>query len=74
MSKSKIETLLCLRIGNGSLLTTYRCVLCLTCSLESADPEFDDYQRHFTALETAAEKLIKDTKAFSEAVTCKNIS
>ncbi|KAF9454932.1 BAR-domain-containing protein [Macrolepiota fuliginosa MF-IS2] len=36
---------------------------------ESADPEFDDYNRHFGNLETAAERLIKDTKTFCEAVT-----
>ncbi|CAA7271419.1 unnamed protein product [Cyclocybe aegerita] len=36
---------------------------------KSTDPEFDDYHRHFTALEQGAEKLIKDSKAFSEAVT-----
>jgi len=41
---------------------------------ESADAEFDDYQRHFTSLEQAAEKLIKDTKAFSEGVTCMDSS
>lgn len=35
---------------------------------ESSDPEFDDYSRRFAALETAAEKLLKDTKAFDEAV------
>ncbi|KAH8101590.1 BAR-domain-containing protein [Cristinia sonorae] len=36
---------------------------------KSNDPEFDDYNRRFSALEQAIEKLIKDTKAFSEAVT-----
>lgn len=35
---------------------------------ESADPEFDDYSRRFGSLETAAEKLLKDTKAFTDAV------
>ncbi|KAI0089772.1 BAR-domain-containing protein [Irpex rosettiformis] len=38
-------------------------------SKKSSDPEFDDYSRRFAALETAAEKLLKDTKAFDEAVT-----
>jgi len=38
-------------------------------SKKSNDPEFDDYQRRFAALESAAEKLLKDTKAFDEAVT-----
>lgn len=35
---------------------------------ESTDPEFDDYARRFASLETAAEKLLKDTKAFTDAV------
>lgn len=35
---------------------------------KSSDPEFDDYERHFASLEKGSEKLIKDTKAFSEAV------
>lgn len=38
-------------------------------SAESSDPEFEDYARRFASLETAAEKLLKDTKAFDEAVT-----
>lgn len=37
---------------------------------ESSDPEFDDYNRHFISLEQATEKLLKDTKAFSENVIC----
>ncbi|KDQ54941.1 hypothetical protein JAAARDRAFT_38056 [Jaapia argillacea MUCL 33604] len=36
-------------------------------SKKSSDPEFEDYQRHFATLEQATEKLIKDTKAFTEA-------
>uniref|UniRef100_A0A0W0F9Y5 BAR-domain-containing protein n=1 Tax=Moniliophthora roreri TaxID=221103 RepID=A0A0W0F9Y5_MONRR len=35
---------------------------------ESNDPEFDDYERHFSLMETAVEKLLKDTKAFTDAV------
>ena len=35
---------------------------------ESTDPEFDDYQRHFGNMEKAAEKFMKDTKSFTEAV------
>ncbi|KXN89807.1 hypothetical protein AN958_04811 [Leucoagaricus sp. SymC.cos] len=38
-------------------------------SKRSKDTEFDDYNRHFSNLETAAERLIKDTKTFCEAVT-----
>lgn len=37
-------------------------------SKTSSDPEFDDYKRHFATLEQATEKLLKDTKAFTEAV------
>ncbi|KIM61959.1 hypothetical protein SCLCIDRAFT_852039 [Scleroderma citrinum Foug A] len=37
-------------------------------SRTSSDPEFDDYKRHFATLEQATEKLLKDTKAFNEAV------
>ena len=37
-------------------------------SPESTDPEFDDFQRNFAVLESAAEKFLKDTKAFTEAV------
>ncbi|KAJ7480092.1 BAR-domain-containing protein [Mycena galericulata] len=35
---------------------------------KSTDPEFDDYQRHFGTMEQAAEKLLKDTKALTDAV------
>ncbi|KAI0271596.1 BAR-domain-containing protein [Gloeopeniophorella convolvens] len=37
-------------------------------SKKSNDPEFDDYQRNFATLESATEKFLKDTKAFSDAV------
>ncbi|KAJ7629350.1 BAR-domain-containing protein [Mycena rosella] len=37
-------------------------------SKKSTDPEFDDYQRHFGSMEKAAEKLLKDTKSFTDAV------
>ena len=37
---------------------------------ESTDPEFDSNQRSFAEMEKAAEKLLKDAKTFSEAVTC----
>ncbi|KAF5392622.1 hypothetical protein D9757_002121 [Collybiopsis confluens] len=37
-------------------------------SKKSNDPEFDDYQRHFASMEQAVEKLIKDTKSFTDAV------
>lgn len=35
---------------------------------KSSDPEFDEYNRHFTAMEAASEALLKDAKTFSEAV------
>ncbi|KAL0945539.1 hypothetical protein HGRIS_014701 [Hohenbuehelia grisea] len=38
-------------------------------SKKSTDPEFDDYQRHFSDMEKATEKLLKETKAFIEGVT-----
>ncbi|KAK7064740.1 Bar adaptor protein [Favolaschia claudopus] len=37
-------------------------------SKKSTDPEFDDYQRHFGTMEKAAEKFLKDTKSFTDAV------
>ncbi|ETW87661.1 hypothetical protein HETIRDRAFT_424381 [Heterobasidion irregulare TC 32-1] len=37
-------------------------------SKKSTDPEFDDYQRNFAILETAVEKFLKDTRAFTDAV------
>jgi amphiphysin len=43
---------------------------------ESTDGEFDDYQRNFALLETAADKFLKDTKTFTDAVNsmCRLIS
>jgi len=38
-------------------------------SKKSTDPEFDDYNTHFSALEQSTEKLLKDTKAYTDAVT-----
>ncbi|KAJ7139521.1 hypothetical protein C8R44DRAFT_764687 [Mycena epipterygia] len=35
---------------------------------KSTDAEFDDYQRHFGTMEKAAEKLLKDTKSFTDAI------
>ncbi|KAI0321010.1 hypothetical protein OF83DRAFT_1052026 [Amylostereum chailletii] len=37
-------------------------------SKKSTDPEFDDYQRKFTILESATEKFLKDTRTYTEAV------
>jgi amphiphysin len=43
---------------------------------ESTDQEFDDYQHNFALLETAADKFLKDTKTFTDAVNsmCRLIS
>ncbi|KAF8446309.1 hypothetical protein L210DRAFT_3393377 [Boletus edulis BED1] len=38
-------------------------------SKKSSDPEFDDYNAHLSALEQSTEKLLKDTKAYTDAVT-----
>lgn len=35
---------------------------------ESTDQEFDDYQNNFALLEAAADKFLKDTKTFTNAV------
>ncbi|PPQ95640.1 hypothetical protein CVT26_008669 [Gymnopilus dilepis] len=56
-------------IGKALARTPFAVTSKIGMSKRSADPEFDDYQRHFTALEQAAEKLIKDTKSFIDAVT-----
>ncbi|KAF8912890.1 hypothetical protein CPB84DRAFT_1759797 [Gymnopilus junonius] len=56
-------------IGKALARTPFAVTSRIGMSKKSTDPEFDDYQRHFTALEQAADKLIKDTKAFIEAVT-----
>ncbi|KAF8525245.1 BAR-domain-containing protein [Hysterangium stoloniferum] len=37
-------------------------------SKKSNDPEFDEYHRKFTSMESSIEKLLKDTKAYSENV------
>ncbi|KAI0079044.1 BAR-domain-containing protein [Panus rudis PR-1116 ss-1] len=38
-------------------------------SKKSSDPEFDDFARRFASIESATDKLLKDTKAFTEAVS-----
>lgn len=38
-------------------------------ALESSDPEFDDYARRFESIEKATEKLLKDSKAYTDSVT-----
>ncbi|KAF8887749.1 hypothetical protein BD779DRAFT_1645412 [Infundibulicybe gibba] len=56
-------------IGKAIKRTPFTVTSKIGMSKKSTDPEFDDYQRHFTVLEGAAEKLLKDTKAFTEAVS-----
>ncbi|TFK40932.1 hypothetical protein BDQ12DRAFT_646537 [Crucibulum laeve] len=55
-------------IGKALARTPFAVTSKIGMAKKSTDPEFDDYHRHFSSLEKAAEKLIKDTKAFSEAV------
>lgn len=38
------------------------------CETETADLEFDDYQRKFTAIEQGSEKILNDSSAFRDAV------
>lgn len=38
-------------------------------SKKSTDPEFDDWHKQFQGIEAGTDKLLKDTKAFTEAVT-----
>jgi hypothetical protein len=71
MSKSEFVCFhhLCdLELTNPLLLIILYCICLGYAYTGSTDPEFDDYQRHFGVMEQATEKLIKDTKAFSEAV------
>ncbi|KAF5377247.1 hypothetical protein D9615_006407 [Tricholomella constricta] len=56
-------------IGKAIKRTPFAVTSRIGMSKKSNDPEFDDYQRNFTNLEGGAEKLLKHTKAFTEAVT-----
>ncbi|KAF5356026.1 hypothetical protein D9756_003968 [Leucocoprinus leucothites] len=56
-------------IGKALARTPFQVTSKIGMSKKSKDAEFDDYNRHFSNLETAAERLIKDTKSFCEAVT-----
>ncbi|KAF8167874.1 hypothetical protein B0H34DRAFT_779449 [Crassisporium funariophilum] len=55
-------------IGKALARTPFAVTSKIGMSKKSVDAEFEDYHRHFTSLESAAEKLTKDTKAFSDAV------
>ncbi|EKM60361.1 uncharacterized protein PHACADRAFT_246220 [Phanerochaete carnosa HHB-10118-sp] len=56
-------------IGKAFARTPHMITSKVGLSKKSNDPEFDDYNRRFSTLESAAEKLLKDTKAFDDAVT-----
>ncbi len=63
MSKSKIPNL-CLTRTAIFIGLSRSCFFALPVNpVESADPEFDDYQRHFASMEKAAEALIKDNQS-----------
>lgn len=64
---SSLRKLVIQRVSQQCILTT---VNNSTLLVESSDPEFDDYNVHFSALEQSTEKLLKDTKAYTDAVTC----
>lgn len=53
----------------STLLNLFFPLNCPRRLLESTDPEFDDWHKQFQGIEAGTEKLIKDTKAFTEAVT-----
>jgi len=55
-------------IGKALARTPFAVTSKIGMSKRSSDPEFEEYQRHFTTVEQATDKLIKDTKAFSDAV------
>ncbi|KAH9075750.1 BAR-domain-containing protein [Lactarius deliciosus] len=55
-------------IGKALSRTPFMVTSKVGMSKKSTDTEFDDYQRNFAVLETAAEKFLKDTKAFTDAV------
>ncbi|KAF9535786.1 hypothetical protein CPB83DRAFT_754324 [Crepidotus variabilis] len=56
-------------IGKALSRTPFAVTTKIGMAKRSADTEFDEYARHFGNLESAADKLIKDTKAFCDAVT-----
>ena len=37
-------------------------------AVESNDPEFDEFSRHFEVMEKSIESLLKDSKVFADAV------
>ncbi|KAG6854077.1 hypothetical protein C0991_010824 [Blastosporella zonata] len=55
-------------IGKAIKRTPFAVTSKIGLSKKSNDPEFDEYHRVFTSLETGAEKLQKDIKTFTDAV------
>ncbi|CAL1697304.1 unnamed protein product [Somion occarium] len=55
-------------IGKAFARTPHLITTKVGMSKKSSDPEFDDYARRFAAIEGATDKLLKDTKAFTEGV------
>ncbi|KAH9949532.1 BAR-domain-containing protein [Amylocystis lapponica] len=56
-------------IGKAFARTPHMLTTKVGMSKKSNDPEFDDYVNRFSTIETGTEKLLKDTKAFNEAVS-----
>jgi len=56
-------------MSKSTSMTSLIVIILYLLVLGSNDTEFEEFHRHFTQLEQAAEKLIKDTKAFCQAVT-----
>ncbi|KAL4254548.1 Bridging integrator 3/RVS161-like protein [Abortiporus biennis] len=56
-------------IGKAFARTPHMLTTKVGLSKKSNDPEFDDYARRFEAIEKATDKLLKDTKVFSEGVS-----
>ncbi|TFK76658.1 BAR-domain-containing protein [Pluteus cervinus] len=55
-------------IGKAISRTPFTVTSKIGMAKKSSDPEFEEYQRNFASLETATEKMLKDTKAFIESV------
>ncbi|KAJ2928909.1 hypothetical protein H1R20_g8355, partial [Candolleomyces eurysporus] len=56
-------------IGKALARTPFSVTSKIGMSKKSNDPEFDDYHRQFQGIESGTDKLLKDTKAFTDAVT-----
>ncbi|KAK7688225.1 hypothetical protein QCA50_008595 [Cerrena zonata] len=56
-------------IGKAFARTPHLITTKVGMSKKSSDPEYEDYSRRFASIETATDKLLKDTKAFTEGVS-----